>query len=617
MKKFKFITAFLSLLIAMPALAQTAGEMRLSLIDGDTQVATAEVNEWVPASINMPVRGGDSLWVPEGGKVEVQTPEGTYVRFNEGAYVNILASEPGSSQFYMSQGSAYLNFSGRQGNVIQIDTPLSSIRVYQRAKFKVDVDESGYTTVSVISGLVDVESRDGRTSVNGGKAISIDSDGYASVSGLGPVDDWERWNRSRDRRLAKTAGARHLPQELQTYSSDLDNNGRWVHTPDYGYIWTPTVVVSVGWSPYRIGRWVWIGGDYVWISYEPWGWVPYHYGRWVFVVRIGWCWVPPVAGAVYWGPGFVGWVYTPTYVAWVPLAPGEIYYGHGYYGPYSVDIRTVRVTDVRGATYKNIHVSNSVTVVSRNSFVTGKQEKVSVKENPFLKQKINVGRPDIKPEKGTMMPVVKQIPQSKKPPAALKEVKVKELKQSRPFVKERKSPVIAPKVEKTMPFKEPGAKPLKPEKKALPGLEKKVMPQPEKKIQPMPEKPSPEKKPQPSIEKKFPQVPEKVQPMPEKKLPPSKGKEPAIKEVPKKPEYKITPSPYEKTPPPPVEKKKPQEIYKAPEPQKKPEKMQPAKEAPEMKSKQPAKPAEKPTVQPGKPQEEDDESPFKKKKQKE
>ena len=64
--------------------------------------------------------------------------------------------------------------------------------------------------------------------------------------------------------------------------------------------------------------------------------------------------MPPAVGAVYWGPGYVGWVVTPSYVAWVPLAPGEIYYGYGYYGPGSVNITTVNINTVSGhRNYRN------------------------------------------------------------------------------------------------------------------------------------------------------------------------------------------------------------------------------------------------------------------------
>jgi hypothetical protein len=157
-------------------------------------------------------------------------------------------------------------------------------------------------------------------------------------------------------------------------------------------------------------------------------------------------WVPPIRGAVYWGPGYVGWVYTPTYVSWVPLAPREIYYGHGYYGPHSVNITRVNVTNINvtNVVYKNVHVHNSVTVLHHDTFVDGKQRDAHVKENPFLKEKIHVGRPDIKPERPTLMPAVRDIPDRKRPPEKVREIRVKETKEKRPLVKQRTDSVLTP-----------------------------------------------------------------------------------------------------------------------------------------------------------------------------
>jgi hypothetical protein len=251
----------------------------------------------------------------------------------------------------------------------------------------------------------------------------------------------------RDRRFEERryASVQYLPNELDAYASDFDDNGRWVNAPGYGYVWTPRVSVSVGWSPYRNGRWCWIGGDYVWVGYEPWGWAPYHYGRWAYSNSIGWFWVPPVRGAVYWGPGFVGWVSTPTYVAWVPLAPGEIYYGHGYYGPHSVNVTQVNVNKVVVKNvYKNVHVNNGVTVVHHDTFVRGKHVDYRGDKNPFLKEKVHIGRPNIKPERETRMAVVRDIPREKHPPQRIREVKVKELREKRPLVKEKNRSVFSP-----------------------------------------------------------------------------------------------------------------------------------------------------------------------------
>ena len=448
MKILKYI-AFVTIFLLLPVYGYTEplGSLGISLIEGDVQVMTADAGEWVPASINMPLLDGDRIWVPEGGRTELHLRDGTFLRLDENSALDILAVENDSFQFYLTEGRSYTNFRGLKGSLFQIDTPVSSIRAYDRSNFRIDVTLDGYTDISVYRGYVDAENRDGRTRVDAGKTLSIREGTYPELSPLPPPDEWERWNKERDRRFVeRRPPSRYLPNELQAYSSDFEENGRWVSTSDYGYVWTPTLIVSVGWAPYRIGRWVWIRGDYVWISYEPWGWVPYHYGRWAFVASIGWCWVPPPRGAVYWGPGYVGWVYTPTHVSWVPLAPREIYYGHGYYGPHSVNITQINIThiDIHKVVYKNVHVHNAVTVVHHDTFVKGKHVDVKVRENPFLKEKISLGRPDIKPEKATFMPIVKDIPQTKRPPEPIREIRTKELKEKRPLVREKESSVFRP-----------------------------------------------------------------------------------------------------------------------------------------------------------------------------
>jgi len=414
------------------------------------------------------LRDGDRIWVPEGGKTELQLRDGTYLRLDEKSALEILTLDKDSFQFYLNEGHAYANFKGRRGSVLQMDTPVSSIRAYDHSIFRMDISDDGLTQVSVWIGTVDAESKSGRTTVSSGHTLTLKEETYAELSPLGPPDEWERWNRERDRRLAeRRPPSRYLPEELYAYSRDFEENGRWMYVREYGYVWTPTVVVSVGWAPYRTGRWVWIAGDYVWISYEPWGWVPYHYGRWAFVTTIGWCWVPPTRGAVYWGPGFVGWVYTPTHVAWIPLAPREIYYGRGYYGPHSVNITNINITNIQvnKIVYKNVHIHNAVTIVHHDTFVTGKHVDVKVKENPFLREKISIGRPDIKPEKATVTPVVKEIPQTKRPPEPIRGIHVRELKEKRPLVKERNVSVLRPESPpKEMPIK---PRELKPSEKGI------------------------------------------------------------------------------------------------------------------------------------------------------
>jgi hypothetical protein len=457
MKIYKLIfIALILFLLPVYAYSSNPGSLRISLIQGDVQVKTEDTSEWVPASINMPLRDGDRLWVPESGRSELQLRDGTYMRLDENSSLEILTAGDDSFQFYLTTGHAYANFRGQRDSLLQMDTPVSSIRAYDRSKFKIDVSPDGFTDISVFNGTVYAESRNGKTRVSAGKTLSVGENFFADLSPLGSSDEWERWNMGRDRQLDEGRYSnRYLPDELDVYSYDFDKNGRWAYTRDYGYVWTPTVSVSVGWSPYRIGRWVWIGGDYVWVSYEPWGWVPYHYGRWSHIASIGWVWVPPVRGAVYWGPGFVGWVYTPTFVAWVPLAPRELYYGYGYYGPGSVNIFNIDIHNtVIPNVYKNAFLRNAVTTIHRDTFLRGKPVDVNIKENPFLRERLSIGRPAIKPERTTFMPLIKEIPRIKQPPQPVMNIQVRNLKRERPLVKERTSSVMRPESpQKTMPIK--------------------------------------------------------------------------------------------------------------------------------------------------------------------
>jgi hypothetical protein len=444
MKTLKLIFLVLAVLL-LPGYAHALdlGSVRISFLEGDVQMRTTEAGDWFPAAINTPLDEGDELWVPEGGRIEFQLNSGTSVRLDQNSALQILTLDRTSSQFYLSEGHMYVDYNAPRGNVIQFDTPVSSLRVYDRSVFRVDVPDQ-YTDVSVFRGWVDAEGRDGNTRVNAGRALTL---GYGREGELAPVgrsDDWQNWNTERDRRFASRGDSyRYLPEELRAYSSDLDDNGRWVQVPEYGYVWTLRAA-SADWAPYRTGRWMWRGGDYVWISSEPWGWTPYHYGRWAFAPRIGWFWVPPPRREVYWGPGYVGWVRTRDHVAWVPLAPREVYHGYGNYGPNSVDLRkrNVREINTTNITYRNVQVNNSVTVINNNTFVTGRREVVNVRENLFLTEKINIGRPDIKPERASFAPVVKTIEAAKLPPQQVNRIAVKELKQARPLVKEQNQSVI-------------------------------------------------------------------------------------------------------------------------------------------------------------------------------
>jgi len=103
---------------------------------------------------------------------------------------------------------------------------------------------------------------------------------------------------------------------MDDFHSGLDRYGRWVDTPEYGWVWQPTDVSS-RWQPYWDGHWVWTTFGWTWVTDEPWGWATYHYGRWAPLAGAGWVWLP---GRV-WGPAWVAWRWGGGYAGWCPLGP--------------------------------------------------------------------------------------------------------------------------------------------------------------------------------------------------------------------------------------------------------------------------------------------------------
>src|SRR5262249_27747547 len=110
------------------------------------------------------------------------------------------------------------------------------------------------------------------------------------------------------------------------FHQELEPYGRWVNTSSYGELWYPTVV-SAGWAPYVDGEWGYTDCGWTLVSYDRFS-VAFHYGTWVWVDPYGWCWEP---GYV-WGPAWVTWAWSDSYIGWAPLPPTFVLTTAGYSG---------------------------------------------------------------------------------------------------------------------------------------------------------------------------------------------------------------------------------------------------------------------------------------------
>src|SRR5216117_2806443 len=370
---------------------------RLSFLTGSVSFRPGDVDDWVAATVNYPLHDGDHLWTDSDARAEITVGSIAFRLASQSAF-GFLALDDRTAQVRLSQGS--LNVRVRDlgdDESLEIDTPSGAVSLLRSGIYRVDVDTTGDTTsVTVRSGEAEVTAAESAFPVHREQTALVvagDSPTY-DVHDAIRSDDWEDWCASRDRRWDDARSARYVSRGMIGYE-DLDDNGDWRETPDYGAVWVPRGVAT-GWAPYRYGHWAWVEPwGWTWIDDAPWGFAPFHYGRWVYVGN-GWAWVPGhvVARPVY-APALVAFVGGRNWsvaiglggggggggggVAWFPLGPEEPYVpGYHVSNTYirnvnvtNVNVTNINVTNVNvtNITYRNRNAPGAVTVVSQQTFV--------------------------------------------------------------------------------------------------------------------------------------------------------------------------------------------------------------------------------------------------------
>ena len=103
----------------------------------------------------------------------------------------------------------------------------------------------------------------------------------------------------------------------EPFYNDLADDGQWMDSSDYGYVWQPTISTRDDWAPYTDGSWSYTDYGWAWDSRESFGSICYHYGRWTRLRNIGWVWVPGHD----WAPAWVSWRTGDDCIGWAPLPP--------------------------------------------------------------------------------------------------------------------------------------------------------------------------------------------------------------------------------------------------------------------------------------------------------
>jgi hypothetical protein len=364
-----------------PGDAPGPGVARLSVLSGDVTVRRGDTGELIEAELNEPLVSRDHVLTDDRSRAEIQFDSATLLRVAPDSEVRLAELRDGDYLVQVVAGTVTLRIVRDANSRIEISAPTASLVPRGDGTYRITVQDDASTEMTVRAGEAEILIENTRDFLRAGQTLFVRGDPSNPLRAYRapiPLDDWDRWNESRDRDLARSDSYKYVSRDIYG-AEDLVDHGRWVYDAPYGWVWIPRV--DVGWAPYRVGRWSWI--DYygwTWVSGDPWGWAPYHYGRWYYGPRYGWAWYPGGVTVRYtWRPALVAFFGWGTNVGWVPLAPYEVY--RPWYGLN----RTVFVN--------NVTVVNHYDVVNRYNnarFISGRSGVTSLASGDFGRNRITI-----------------------------------------------------------------------------------------------------------------------------------------------------------------------------------------------------------------------------------
>lgn len=334
--------------LSAPLLASRDYPPRVSQVDGTASYEQAGNTTWDEVTVNLPLLTGDRIYAQADSRVELDLGRANFLRL--GPETDLAVGDITGRELRMQLHAGSLVLRVNDSERFRIQTLLGDVLIRKKGLYRVNVDPSGLVEVVVRRGKAEVETGAGKRDVNNGELLRLDNQGRREIAYGYYEDNLDLWSDRQDSRYYTSRSVAYVGGTYYPGVWDLDYYGQWVYYPSYGRVWVPSV--SVGWVPFRHGRWGYYSFGWTWISYEPWGWLPYHYGNWVYH-HSRWCWVP--GGFHTWSPAVVNFYYGNGYVGWTPR-----YWGRNYTN------NTVIINN--NTTIINEHERRGLTVIRNDDF---------------------------------------------------------------------------------------------------------------------------------------------------------------------------------------------------------------------------------------------------------
>jgi len=316
----------------------TARVARISFLTGNAKIKRIDSEEWENVTLNLPVVEGDEIATDTASRVEIQFDKDQHLRIAQNSFLTVTNLKDQGIALSVSLGTIgirILSFD-QATSYFEIDAPKITFAIQSAGSYRIDAGREGDDLVRVAvseGGVGRIYSDNAGFTVKDGRTATINTSGPEAgdwkmddIAAYG--DDFDKWSADREATIA----SRLKDAYYDTYydddiygAEDLDDNGTWVNTADYGYVWRPSpasIRSYADWSPYRYGHWRWVGAyGWTWVNDEPWGWATYHHGRWFYSGGY-WNWSPYGyyrQARSWWSPALVVITVVNNNVCWYPL----------------------------------------------------------------------------------------------------------------------------------------------------------------------------------------------------------------------------------------------------------------------------------------------------------
>src|SRR5439155_7056895 len=232
------LSALALALVASLATAQARDEYgevsqtvaRISFLSGEVSYLRGDdPDHWQPADRNVPMTLGDRIYTGSRSRIELQMQGGDTVRLGGRSDFAALNLTDDTQQLSLRSGVASVQIRRLSENeIFELDTPNSAVTFDRPGSYRVDVDDRGYTRVSVRRGSATVAAGGGQIPVEAGEAIDVeglDTPRYDIVA-LARPDAWDQWVSQRDGRRTNARSYRYVSAEI-VGADDLDEYCRW------------------------------------------------------------------------------------------------------------------------------------------------------------------------------------------------------------------------------------------------------------------------------------------------------------------------------------------------------------------------------------------------------